>query len=227
MKTGYIYKITNIITQDFYIGQTASENIEGRFGQHLTEAYSPNCKTYNSLFKKHIRKYTYQDFHVEIIETLEYYNKKTLKKYLFKKEKYYIYKMNPTLNSNPSLRKYLCKGILIVCYLKNGDKYREYQSITEASIDLNISDYIIRRILKDDYKYNKNHKYYFKYADNAPEKLIISQDTEEPIEKKCEKCKTIFNPNSNRQKYCKSCNKEVRRLQAKERQRIKRGYYKI
>ena len=49
-----IYKITNIINNKVYIGQTV-HSLQRRWTQHIIDAY--NCKSKNNHFQNAIRKY--------------------------------------------------------------------------------------------------------------------------------------------------------------------------
>ena len=60
----YIYKITNIITQKSYIGQT-KRTIQRRFNSHISEA---NRNLYDTYLHRSIRKYGKENFIVELIE---------------------------------------------------------------------------------------------------------------------------------------------------------------
>lgn len=68
----YIYKITNIINQKIYIGQ--SINVEKRWKDHLYNAYRKQnpTKTYNRKYAIHeaIAKYGKENFSFEVIHTL-------------------------------------------------------------------------------------------------------------------------------------------------------------
>lgn len=64
-----IYKITNIQTNDCYIGQ--STNIERRWQREKTCPFNKNDKSYNSILSKAIRKYGIQNFQFEILELCE------------------------------------------------------------------------------------------------------------------------------------------------------------
>ena len=61
-----IYKITNIISNKIYIGQ--STNIEKRWNAHRTRPFNPNAAQYNSAFYRSIRKYGLNAFCFEVIE---------------------------------------------------------------------------------------------------------------------------------------------------------------
>lgn len=61
-----IYKITNIINNKIYIGQ--SINIEERFSQHKKSYLQPYSKHYNCLIYRAFRKYGLENFRFEILE---------------------------------------------------------------------------------------------------------------------------------------------------------------
>lgn len=81
-----IYKITNIQTGDFYIGQ--SVNIERRFIQH----FNPSAKASHSpLFDEAIRSYGKQSFTLDVLEECD-------ESILSERERYYIDSLNPPYN---------------------------------------------------------------------------------------------------------------------------------
>lgn len=61
-----IYKITNLIDEKVYIGQ--SINIPTRWAAHKSSAFRTNCKAYNSPLYRAIRKYGLDNFEFSIIE---------------------------------------------------------------------------------------------------------------------------------------------------------------
>lgn len=85
-----IYKITNIINQKIYIGQT-SRTIWERFSNHCVYALTYN---YNTFFYKAIRKYGKENFIIEPVE-----ENISTKQEADEKEKHYIHKYN-SLNHN-------------------------------------------------------------------------------------------------------------------------------
>jgi group I intron endonuclease len=80
----YIYKITNTINGDFYIGKT-TKTIEDRFQKHYY-----NHKLGQTYLYRAMRKYGFENFSVEIVET----NPKDIDAAEIK----YILEMNPTYN---------------------------------------------------------------------------------------------------------------------------------
>lgn len=82
-----IYKITNIISNKVYIGQ--SINIEKRWGAHRTKPFNEKSTQYNSPLYRAIRKYGLSAFTFEVLE-------ECLPSMLDQKEQFYIqlYKSN-------------------------------------------------------------------------------------------------------------------------------------
>ena len=65
-----IYKITNIINGNAYIGK--SINIENRFKEHKRRAlFADTSKEFNKVLYKAIRKYGIENFRFEILEVIE------------------------------------------------------------------------------------------------------------------------------------------------------------
>lgn len=76
-----IYKITNLINNKSYIGQ--SIKIESRWEEHKREAFNPKNRNYNRAFYQAIRKYGLDNFKFEIVEECNIEE-------LDEKEKYWI-----------------------------------------------------------------------------------------------------------------------------------------
>ena len=76
-----IYKITNLVNEKSYIGQ--SVNIQKRFNSHKSAAFNPNNKNYDFPLYRAIRKYGIENFKFEILEECD-------KSELNIKEKWYI-----------------------------------------------------------------------------------------------------------------------------------------
>ena len=64
---GYIYKITNLINNKCYIGQTI-KSIEERWRDHKCKAFNSSSKCYNYPLYRAFRKYGINNFSFEIIE---------------------------------------------------------------------------------------------------------------------------------------------------------------
>lgn len=76
-----IYKITNLVNQKSYIGQ--SVNIDKRLKEHINDAFNPNRKEYNYPLSRAYRKYGVENFSKEVLCICS-------KEELNKKEEYYI-----------------------------------------------------------------------------------------------------------------------------------------
>ena len=93
-----IYKITNLINNKIYIGQ--SINIQQRWMAHRHRPFNINSSQYDTPLYRAIRKYGLQNFSFEILE-------ECLEKELDSKEQYYIEKYNTI---NPDKGYNLTKG---------------------------------------------------------------------------------------------------------------------
>ncbi len=63
----YIYKITNLVNNKIYIGETICE-IRVRWNQHKSTSFNPNSHSYNYHIHCAIRKYGIDNFKIEEIE---------------------------------------------------------------------------------------------------------------------------------------------------------------
>jgi group I intron endonuclease len=90
--SGVIYKVTNLINNKVYIGQTI--NFNKRKSDHLRNSKYSNLKCGNTLFYKAIRKYDKDNFKWEIIWKGFFFKKKNQESLLDKREKYFIKKYN-------------------------------------------------------------------------------------------------------------------------------------
>ena len=98
-KISGVYKITNIITGEFYIG--SSKNIESRWADHKSPSVHklrPNSKLYKAM-----AKYGRDNFTIEVIEETDN---------LREREQYYIKQLKPSYNN------YRAKGF-------DTDRYKE------------------------------------------------------------------------------------------------------
>lgn len=98
-----VYKITNSITGDFYIG--SSKNIKKRWGEHKYLSYQ--AKRPNSKLYKAFQTYGLDNFKFEVLEETSGDKRKN-------REQYYIQAMNPAYNRNNA------EGL-------NRKRYSEYQ----------------------------------------------------------------------------------------------------
>lgn len=77
-----VYKITNLINGNLYIG--ASKNLTSRMAEHKSRYKHKNRTDYNSHLNRAFRKYGIENFKFEIIEQTSLEN-------LYEKEKYWIF----------------------------------------------------------------------------------------------------------------------------------------
>ena len=83
-----IYKITNTITGDFYIG--SSKNVKRRWAAHKWPSRWKQCKN-NPLYKD-MKEYGVDKFVFEVIEEVE-------ESFLKEREQYFIETLKPTYNN--------------------------------------------------------------------------------------------------------------------------------
>lgn len=120
---GYIYKITNLITKDFYIGQTIS-TLAHRFNQHKSYANSSNT----TILANAIRKYGSDNF---IIEALEECSEEQLDN----RETYYIQLLHPKYNIKQSATGRIpttWNNSPITMYQLDGTKVQNFDSMLDA-----------------------------------------------------------------------------------------------
>lgn len=90
--TSGIYKITNKINNNSYIG--SSKNIEKRWNKHIRNSNNPNSKEYEYPIYRAIRKYKINNFSFEIIEALQTDDQSIL----LEREQYYYDLYSPEYN---------------------------------------------------------------------------------------------------------------------------------
>ena len=88
MKISGIYKITNTITGDFYIG--SSKNIKRRWSEHKCKSTWNKCPN-NPLYKD-MQKYGLENFEFQVLEEVE-------PDKLKEKEQQFIEMLKPTYNN--------------------------------------------------------------------------------------------------------------------------------
>ena len=71
-----IYKFQNKINNKVYIGQ--SINLEGRYKSHYNNHINKNLQDYNTKFYRALRKYGFENFTYEILESSDYFSKEEL-----------------------------------------------------------------------------------------------------------------------------------------------------
>ena len=112
-----VYKITNTITNDFYIG--SSKNIKRRWACHKIPSTWDRCPR-NPMYLD-MQKYGTNSFVFEILEEVE-------PEHLKEREQWFIETLKPTYNSNRAngwdVERYKKQQKE---YQKKSDKYKEYQ----------------------------------------------------------------------------------------------------
>lgn len=109
-KEGFIYKITNKINNEFYVGKT-NKTLEERFNKHITTGLNKKDK-----FHEEIKKYGSENFVIEMLEKVIYRTDNDI----LRKEKKYIIALKPQYNS--------------LCVYK---RYRPKPKIINHKIDIN------------------------------------------------------------------------------------------
>ena len=85
-----IYKFTNKINNKVYIGK--ADNLEERYKSHKRNYDNSNLQDYNTKFYRALRKYGFENFNYEILESNKYWTEKVLNQ----KEIEYIAKYRAT-----------------------------------------------------------------------------------------------------------------------------------
>jgi group I intron endonuclease len=97
--TGYIYKITNNVTGDLYIGQTR-QTINKRYINHKSEARRTSIK---SVLYDSMREYGFDNFEVSCVSEIKAETKEDLSTLLNAAERTYIEQLKPAYNSAPGV----------------------------------------------------------------------------------------------------------------------------
>lgn len=128
-----IYKITNIVNNQCYIGQAV--NIKKRWREHRSDAFNKNCKDYNMVIYKAIRKHGLENFTFEILEECS-------QDLLNEKEVYWIAYFNSYYNGyNCTLggdESHIHLGKPVELYDKEGNFVIEYPNIATAARALDV-----------------------------------------------------------------------------------------
>lgn len=93
-----IYKITNLITQKSYIGQ--SINIQKRWTKEKNKAFNPESNEYNKTLSKAFRKYGIKNFKFEILEECDIKDLDVKEKHFIKVYNTYFNGYNETTGGN-------------------------------------------------------------------------------------------------------------------------------
>lgn len=128
MKEGIIYKATNVVTGEVYVGATTI-SLQERINDHYNKA----TKNYGHKFQNAIREYGFESFIWEQIDTAQDLNELALK------ESNYIEKFDSINNGYNSDRGGGFKK-LIYQYNLTGELESTFQSLEEASKSSSISE---------------------------------------------------------------------------------------
>lgn len=173
MKEGIIYKATNVVTGEVYVGATTI-NLEDRINDHYNKA----VKDYGYKFQNAIRDYGIENFTWEQIDTAQDPNELALK------ESNYIEKFDTVNNGYNSDRGGGFKK-LIFQYNLTGELESTFQSLEEASKSSSISEESISHACVGDRK--TSNGFYWTYIstfdlkEDYRKKKVIQNDLEGEI----------------------------------------------
>lgn len=186
-----IYKITNILNGDCYIGK--SNDIKRRWQQHRTNYNNENLKCYNLHLYRAFRKYGIDNFLFEVIELCqenELIERETFYYEYFKPKYCMVSPKQDILNYDREKHKQSCmeawnnkseenkiktlnnlklgvggrfdkKGVVAINI--NDGTETEFESLMKASEILNIPRSSISQILNENHKRKQSKGYTFKY----------------------------------------------------------------
>lgn len=144
---GYIYKITNLINNKVYIGQT-SRQIEIRWSEHIRHGFNPNDKGYSRHLYRSMRKYGLDSFSIDIIESCD-------NDLMSDRETFWIKFYN---SSNPDCGYNLTlggEGTVLIDYDEVYKKYDAGLPLGVIAKEMNISRSNLTQILKGYENYDK------------------------------------------------------------------------
>lgn len=188
-----IYKITNLVNNKIYIGQ--SIDIEDRWNKEKTRAFRPSYEHYNKTLFKAFRKYGLSNFKFEIVQQCEIQELDELEQYYINLYNSYIEGYNDTIggqlgNHGNSVK--ISKEQLLEIYelLQNSTLSQK-----EIAIKFNVGQDVISTINQG--KSRRLTGYQFPLRQNHHKK-----------NNKCKKCGKIISSNA---EHCEICSKEMRR----------------
>jgi group I intron endonuclease len=200
-----IYKITNLINDKTYIGQ--SVNIEKRWRGHISTSKNSKSKQSHYMLYKAFRKYGTQNFKFEILELVP--NKKDLEF----KELYYYKMYNPEYNMKiPQEQKTTTSIPVVQIDMKTFEKINEFESALEAQRKTgakNIAFVCLRKTYSSGgyfWSYKHDYKKDWQPIENKQTKSIIQIDmkTLKPIQtfNSIAEAKKIYNTKASIESVC-------------------------
>ena len=145
---GYIYKITNLINNKVYIGQTF-RSIEVRWQEHLRHGFNTNNFEYNRHLYKSMRKYGKDSFVIEVIEQCDNH-------LMNDREKFWINFYNSTNENFGYNLTFGGEGTLHINYEEIYKRYDAGESVGKIAREMRISRSNLTQILKGYQNYDKN-----------------------------------------------------------------------
>lgn len=157
---GYIYKITNVVNNKVYIGQT-SKDVSQRFDQHKKDYLRP----YRShlLIYKAMNKYGLDNFRFETIEEIE-------NCFLDEREKYWIKYYNSFKNGYNSTLGGKAVSLLELDENQIILKYLELKSARKVAKSFNVDHSTVDKIL------NKNNVQRFSLGSQRSDSIIVEKE---------------------------------------------------
>lgn len=143
MKISKVYKITNTVTNDFYIG--SSKNVKQRWIAHKSPSRWESCP--NSTLYLDMQKYGVDKFNFQILANVEPEQLKEI-------EQQFIEKLQPTYNN------YNAKGLGVEKQKKYQKEYHKSEKRKKTMKEYNQSDKGKEVHRKATYKYNNQLCFY-------------------------------------------------------------------
>ena len=163
MYEGYIYRITNIINNKSYIGQTTT-TVEHRIGQHFSKSRKESCR----ILKNAINKYGKENFKYETLISISENTKKCLCERLNELEIMYINDNNTLFPNGYNISKggnnHECLGNSVDVYDKNGILIKTFKTCVEAADFAKINVETVCDICNGNQHKSTNTDYIFRYV---------------------------------------------------------------
>ena len=195
-----IYKITNLITNMSYIGQ--STNIQKRWKDEKHRAFIEDDNSYNYPLSKAFRKYGIENFTFEILEECSQEQLNEREKYWIKEFNTFYNGYNQTLGGDTSIQKPKEKIIGIIYDLENTNMYHK-----EIAKKWDISIEMVQGINTGRYWYQSNKTYPLQ----TKHKIGSQHKTSNGIMKKeffCQNCGNII---TSKATLCVKCSRKKAR----------------